>query len=243
MNPVTSLLDIIYPPRCHICMDISYNNSAENPHICDNCSRSFKKISHPYCSICGIPFISKADEDHLCGKCLLKRPYYDEMRAPYLYEGPIMYAVQRLKYSGRSYIVNSLGHLLGEFAGAWLGNTENMILLPVPLHVKRMRQRGFNQSILLAREANKVLRASPDYETLKRIRNTNTQTGLKLKERRRNVKGAFEVLNDSKIKGKDIILLDDVATTGSTINECARVLKKAGCRNVYGLVLARTAVF
>ncbi|MFC1839521.1 ComF family protein [Thermodesulfobacteriota bacterium] len=243
MNPFSSLLDIIYPPRCHICMDFLNNKSEETPGICDACSQSFKEISHPYCSTCGIPFISKADEDHLCGKCIVKKPYYDEMRAPYLYEGPIMGAIQRIKYSGRSYLANSLGLLLGEFARTWLGNTGDMILLPVPLHVKRLRQRGFNQSMLLAEKINKVLCTHLDYRTLERTRNTDTQTGLKFKERQRNVKGAFEVSNNLKIRGKDIILVDDVATTGNTINECARVLKKAGCNRVYGLVLARTAVY
>lgn len=242
MNPFSSLLDIVYPPRCHICMDF-LDKTEEIPNICENCSRSFKKISHPYCSICGIPFISKAGDDHHCGKCLVKRPSYDEMRAPFLYEGPIMNAIQRIKYSGRSGIANSLGLLLGEYARKWLGETGGMILVPVPLHIKRMRRRGFNQSMLLSKKINEVLHASLDFKTLERTRNTATQTGLKFKERHKNVKGAFEVINNLKIKGKDIILVDDVATTGNTINECARVLKKAGCKSVYGLVLARTAVY
>lgn len=241
MNPFSSLLDIIYPPRCHICMDF-LNKSEVTPPICDTCSQGFKEISHPYCSICGIPFISKAGEDHLCGKCLLKKPHYDEIRAPYLYEGPIMDAIQRIKYSGRSYIANSLGLLLGEYARTWLDNAEEMILLPVPLHIKRMRRRGFNQSMILSKKINETLHANLDFITLERTRNTATQTGLKFKERLKNVKGAFEVINNLKIRGKDIILVDDVATTGNTINECARVLKKAGCKRVYGLVLARTAV-
>ena len=241
MNPFSGLLDIIYPPRCHICMDF-LGKPKKNPCICDNCSRSLKKITHPYCSVCGIPFVSKAGEDHLCGKCIVKKPYYDEMRAPYLYDGPIMDAIQRIKYSGRSYIADSLGLLLGEYAKEWLGKTEKMILLPVPLHIKRMRSRGFNQSMILSKKINEILHANLDFKTLERTRNTKTQTGLKFKERLKNVKGAFEVLNNLKIKGKDIILVDDVATTGNTINECARVLKKAGCKRVYGLVLARTSV-
>ena len=242
MNLVSNFLDVVYPPRCHICSD--FLDKSENiPGICDACYRGFKKISHPYCSICGIPFLSKADDDHLCGKCIVKRPHYDEMRAPYIYEGGIMHAVQQIKYTGRSHIIDSLGPLLGEFARKWLGNTEDMVLIPVPLHIKRMRARGFNQSMLLAREINRILCAHLDSQTLNRTRNTETQTGLKFKERQKNVKGAFEIFDGSKISGRDIILVDDVATTGSTINECSRVLKKAGCNRVFGLVLARTAVF
>jgi len=95
--------------------------------------------------------------------------------------------------------------------------------------------------MVLSRKINETLHANLDFNILERTRNTGTQTGLKFKERHKNVKGAFKVINNLKIKGKDIILVDDVATTGNTINECARVLKKAGCSRVYGLVLARTA--
>lgn len=241
MNLLSGLIDIIYPPRCHICMAFLHDRPDKDTYLCSGCFNSFREITGPLCTICGIPFKSRVEEDHLCEKCLLKRPWYDEMRAPYLYEEKLMAAIQQLKYSGRSYIAKSLGPLLGEFAKTWLRDTDDMTLIPVPLHIKRLRQRGFNQSMLLAEAVSSMLECELDCLTLIRSRYTGTQTGLNLKERRKNVKGAFEIAGDKSVAGKEIILVDDVATTGYTINECARVLKKAGCKKVYGLVLARTA--
>lgn len=244
MSLLSNLLDIIYPQRCHICMDFLDDTHRENPDLCNTCFTSFKDITHPFCSICGIPFKSKVEEDHLCEKCLVKRPFYDEIRAPYLYEESLMKAIQRMKYSGKSYIVKSVGPLLGIFAKKWINDiTEDMIIIPVPLHKKRLKQRGFNQSVLLAKVISPMLSVETDFFTLKRIKHTDSQTGLNLKQRKKNMKGAFEVSGKKNIKDKKIILVDDVATTGNTINECARVLKKAGCKKVSGLVLARTPAY
>ena len=116
-------------------------------------------------------------------------------------------------------------------------------MIPVPLHKRKLRQRGFNQSVLLVKSISRLLNLETDYFTLMRIRYTETQTGLTLEERRKNVKGAFEATDNGNLNGKSVILVDDVATTGNTINECARVLKKAGCERVVGLTLARTAIY
>lgn len=243
MNLIADLLDIIYPPRCHVCMDFIDRAPDKAPEICNNCLENIREISHPYCPVCGLPFSSKAGDDHLCEKCILDRPHFDEMRAPYFYEGPIMEAVHRIKYSGRSDIINSLVPVLVKFTRNWLSDTNKMLIIPVPLHKKKLRQRGYNQSVLIARKIHRQLGAELDYLSLKRIRYTKTQTGLNVRERQRNVKGAFEVCDESIISGRDVILVDDVATTGSTMNECAKELKNAGCGKVFGLVLARTAVY
>ncbi len=243
MNLLANLLDIIYPPRCCICMDFLDDHSAERGDICNACLSGFNELPHPFCTICGVPFKSKVEEDHLCEKCLRKRPSYDMLRAPFLYEEKLMDAVHLIKYSGKSYIVKSLGPFLGEFAKTWINNTKDMIMMPVPLHRKKLRQRGFNQSALLVKAIGPLIGVEPDFFTLARIRYTDSQTGLSIDRRRKNVKGAFETGGDSHIKGKTVILVDDVATTGNTINECARILKKAGCEKVLGLVLARTAAY
>ena len=117
------------------------------------------------------------------------------------------------------------------------------VVMPVPLHAKRLRKRGFNQSLLLARHIATELALELDFRALKRIRHTQPQTGLKSDERRKNVRRAFAFDERKGIKGRTVILVDDVATTGNTLNECARVLKRAGCEHVLGLVLARTATF
>ena len=211
--------------------------------ICDSCFSCFRTLTHPFCSICCEPFKSKVEEDHLCEKCLRKRPYYDELRAPYLYEERLMEAIQLIKYAGKSCIANSLGALLGAFAKSWIDETNEMVMIPVPLHRKKIRQRGYNQSVLLARVVSSILGMETDFFTLTRTRFTGSQTGLSLEQRRKNVKGAFEAGEHDSIKGKTVVLVDDVATTGNTVNECARVLKKAGAIKVLGLVLARTAPY
>ena len=243
MSLLSNLLDIIYPPRCRICSDFLDDHPAGRGDICDECFSGFKKLTHPYCSICSEPFKSKVQEDHLCERCLRKRPFYDELKAPYLYEQTLMDAIHLIKYSGKSYIIKSLGPLLGEFAGDRISDSNGMIIIPVPLHRKKLRQRGFNQSALLAKTIGPILDIEPDFFTLIRTRYTASQAGLSLEERRKNVKGAFEVRGERDIKGRSVLLIDDVATTGNTINECARILKKAGCERVVGLTLARTAPY
>ncbi len=243
MNLFTELIEIIYPKKCHICLDFLDDSETKLPDVCDNCFTSFPALTHPFCSICGVPFASKVEEDHLCEKCIRTRPFYDELRAPYLYEDKIMEAIHRLKYSGKSYLAKSMGRILADFLKERISDIEGMIMIPVPLHKRKLRQRGFNQSVLLVKSISRLLNLETDYFTLMRIRYTETQTGLSLEERRKNVKGAFEVTDNTVLKGKSVILVDDVATTGNTINECARVLKKAGCERVVGLTLSRTAIY
>ncbi len=243
MNLFSELMNIIYPPRCHICQDFLGDCDRKIPDICDNCSSCFPAVTHPFCSICGVPFQSKVEEDHLCEKCIQTRPFYDELRAPYLYEDKIMEAVHLIKYSGKSFLVKSFGPLLADFAKDRFRDTKDMIMIPVPLYKKKLRQRGFNQSALFVKSISTILEIEAGYYFLRRTRYTETQTGLNLKERRKNVKGAFEVPEGNDLRGKSVILVDDVATTGNTMNECARILKKAGCKKVFGLVLARTAAY
>ena len=152
------------------------------------------------------------------------------MRAPYLYEERLKDAIQLIKYAGKSYVVNSLGALLGTFAKNWINETKEMVMVPVPLHRKKIRQRGYNQSVLLARAVSPILGVETDFFTLTRTRFTGSQTGLSTEQRRKNVKGAFEVIDNNSLKGKTVVLVDDVATTGSTVNECSRILKKGGLR-------------
>lgn len=200
-------------------------------------------MANPVCSICGIPYKSESEENTPCERCIRKRPIYDSLRGAFLYESGIMKAVHNLKYSGKTYIAKSLGPLLASFAQSWLINLNEPLIMPVPLHSRKLRQRGFNQSLLLANEVAAMMKIEIDFLSLRRTKNTKTQTGLKPDERQRNVKNAFELVGKRSYKARDIILADDVATTGSTVNECARILKKNGCSRVYGLVLARTQIY
>jgi ComF family protein len=234
-------MDLIYPPRCPICREFLRQTVDENGFgFCKTCFEGFTKITSPVCPTCGRPFVTTEGEDHHCEECLRKRPFYDIARAPYLYQGPLMSAIHAFKYSGKSRLSNPLGGLLSSFSKPWLEAMADLLVMPVPLHPKRLRERGFNQSLLLARHVASGLGCGLDFLTLRRVRYTKPQTGLKSHERQKNVRGAFEVMDRSGVKKRSIVLVDDVATTGSTLNHCARTLKRAGAKEVYGLVLART---
>jgi len=240
MNVFNKLVDIIYPPRCHICSKFLWKNDQKDLPFCQPCFDGFYEINSPRCPVCGKPFASGIEEDHLCENCLRKRPFFDAIGAPYLYEGSLMAAIHQFKYAGRSYLDNSLGLLLAIYAGRWLKEMDGCLVMPVPLHYKRLRERGFNQSLLLARYISAFFGMDLDFLSLRRVRYTRPQTGLKSDERRKNVRRAFEIKDRQAAKKRTVILVDDVATTGNTLNECARVLKKAGSTEVICLVLART---
>ena len=244
MSIFRQFIDLIYPPRCPICgmflRDIGMNWDRPGSPICLSCMDDFRVITHPCCSICSRPFETWVEDDHPCETCMRKWPFYSKAIVPYLYEGALMTAIHQFKYGGKDYLAKSLGPLLAAFAAEHLGGPGDPIVMPVPLHPKRLRERGFNQSLLLARHVAKQLDTALDFLSLRRIRYTQPQTGLKKDQRRKNVRKAFGFTDSSGIKGRTVILVDDVATTGNTLNECARVLIKAGADRVYGAVLART---
>jgi ComF family protein len=236
-------LELIYPPKCHICQRFLIGDRGEDVHICTECLESLVRITSPLCPSCGIPFVSRVEEDHLCGDCIRKRPHFNALAAPFLYEGGIMDAIHQIKYNGKTHIAGSVGEHAAFLAKERFGDTKDFLMIPVPLHPKRLRERGFNQSLVIARAIAPYLGAEVDFLSLRRIKYTQPQTGMKRIERLRNVRGAFGLVGQPDLKGKTVILVDDVATTGSTLNECAKVLKKAGCEKVLCLVLARTGNF
>lgn len=238
-------IDLIYPPRCAICREFLWKTRAKKDQeellFCRPCFDGFSEIGSPLCTICCKPFDSKVEEDHPCEDCIRKKPLYDMIRAPYFYDGGIMEVIHQFKYADRTHLADSLGPLLASFTKKWLDRADGYLVMPVPLHPKRLRERGFNQSLLLARYVASRLGTDLDFLSLRRIRYTQPQTGLKSEERKRNVRKAFEIADGEAIKGRNVLLVDDVTTTGNTLNECARVLKRAGSGAVFGLVLARTA--
>ena len=245
MNIFKSLGDIIYPPRCLICeafLRPYLREKGDMVSLCPSCRADFVEISSPLCPICYTPFASEIKEDHPCEDCLRKRPFYEAVAAPFLYDGTLMDAIHQLKYGKKSHLADSLGPLLAGFAEDWVKKSHDLVTVPVPLHPKRLRQRGFNQGLLLARHVAGRLDTELDFLSLRRTRHTAPQTGLGKKERQKNVRGAFVVTDPEAMKGKTVLLVDDVATTGNTLNECAKVLKKSGCEKVFCLVLARAAI-
>ncbi len=237
---LASLLDIVFPPVCPLCEEGLMDGT-----LCADCRGGIlsKKIKGPICAVCGIPFIAYGDvpETHkgrLCGGCITEKTPFKEARSAFAYEGLVLEAVHRFKYGGRVALAGYLGRLASEAAEF---PARPHVVVPVPLHKDRLRKRGFNQSLLLAREVAKRLRAPVDYVNLKRVRKTDPQINLRSREREENIKGAFAVRDDKAFSDKNVLLVDDVFTTGATIRECAKALKYAGAE-VYVLTLARTLI-
>jgi ComF family protein len=207
--------------------------------LCISCWQRIKFIGEPMCACCGLPFDYDIGDAALCAACLHDRPPYDRARAAFNYDEHSRRLVTRFKYSDQTQLARIYGAWLAKAGSELLTGTD--IITPVPLHYWRFVHRRFNQSALLAHSLakNTGIRNLPD--TLKRTRRTLPQAGLTRKQRVANVRGAFTVnpRHASTIKGKNILLVDDVLTTGSTLEQCAKTLLKAGATQVNVLTLAR----
>jgi len=229
--------DTLFPPLCIACSDVLTGQGEKV--FCRKCNEQISYITENRCPICGITFPDSPAGDHLCGSCLENRPFYTFSRACVAYDGVVHDAILRFKY-GRNIITGAaLADLLADFEFPDVDWGLFDVIIPVPLHVRRLRGRGFNQSLILARALGKKHALPVDFSLLKRQKMTQTQTGLDKKEREQNIKGAFEVPAPERIMNKKIILVDDVLTTGSTVNECSKTLKKAGAASVAVITLSR----
>jgi ComF family protein len=235
------------PPRDIDQMLRARYESLLSPHVCGGCLGGFAPIRHPYCSMCGIVFKSRSDTEHLCGDCIKRPKAFDQARAVALYAPGFMELLQQLKYRGKIQLAGPLGRLLlTAFMSYWPKDHFDLVM-PVPLHKKKMRQRGFNQALLLIDKWGRFAERSygcrfelpVDRTTLVRTKPTASQTGLGRTARRQNIKNAFKVTAPWEIDAKRILLVDDVYTTGATVGECAWVLMKAGAQRVDVLTLAR----
>ena len=170
-----------------------------------------------------------------CRWCQQSPLSIDGIRAPYLMQGPIREGIHSLKYRGVRAAAPELGRLLAQYLAGHA--VPGDIIVPVPLHPRRLRERGYNQSALLAREMAELSGLAVQEELLVKTRNSPPQVGGTRDRRRENVEGSFQC--NSEVGGRAVILVDDVATTGSTLSACASALKAAGATSVWGLVLAR----
>jgi ComF family protein len=235
---LNALLDVILPPLCHICHTFIPN--AGSLHICPTCRDLLPLVSSPLCPVCGIPFVG-AGGDHRCGSCTTHPPHFDAAHANFLYEGAIRDLIHSFKYHRNTHLRYPLALLTLEGLNATVSKHTPHLIIPVPLHRSRLRQRGFNQAVLLGSELSRRLSLKMLPDALVRVRQTEPQIELTATERRLNVKGAFSVKKGDLVTGKRILLLDDVMTTGSTMDECAKELKKAGADVVIAVTAARTA--
>lgn len=171
---------------------------------------------------------------------MTSRRWFSAARAVGQYDAVLLEAIHRFKYRGKTCIGEILGKCMAAFDYSPFRIQDYTLILPVPLHVKRLRERGFNQSVILAREIARSHSLPLDFTVLKRTVFTEHQARLGKDARGPNVRGAFEVVEGSRIRGEKVLLVDDVYTTGSTVGECARVLRRSGAKDVAVLTLART---
>lgn len=207
---------------------------------CEACLEDLSWIRSPLCTRCGCPFPDSGwHGDLVCGECsvAIEHPL-DSARSATEYVGIIRERIHQLKFGAQLHWAPSLAQLLvTALESQWAGTVD--LLVPVPLHRKRLRQRGFNQAALLARTLGKTQNLPVSFDALSRRVWTEPQTRLKRQERLENVKDAFHVAKPSAVDGLAVLLIDDVFTTGSTLKECARALKNAGVARVHALTVAR----
>ena len=239
---LTAALNALFPHRCLGCR---VDTALDQP-FCATCHRFIQPIEPPFCSCCGVPFVTEAGPNHLCSRCQEQLPSFRQARSWAVYAGssstphPLNEAIQQFKYQRRL----STGKALASLAaiGCPLDSEPYDMIVPVPLHLERLRWRGFNQSLLLARAIGQARHTPVDPFLLERIRSTTPQTQLKGKERRTNVRGAFHVSDAEKLTGKTVLLIDDVYTSGATTEECARTLRRSGAATVDVFTLARAII-
>ncbi len=229
------LLQFLLPSQCHCCEKFLEEGQTG---ICSDCLSKIRWIEPPLCTLCGIPFPSREIQSHLCGACLTRRKYFTIARAVGCYEGPLREAIHRWKYEEKGYLTSFFGEKLAEGFHRHWDSPPFDLLIPVPLHSKRLSERGFNQALLLVKELSQRIRIPYSKRLLRKGVPTPPQIHLSGRERETGVRGSFHIQRENEIVGKTVLLVDDVYTTGATVNECSKVLLKAGAERVDVLTLA-----
>lgn len=230
-----ALLDLVFPPFCPLCR--ARLGAGRRDPLCGACWQALERIEEPVCRLCGLPLTVPG----LCGGCRRRPPAFSYARAAARYGDVVREALHAFKFGGRRALAAPLGELLAAPGPGALPGEAPDLLLPVPLHPRRRRERGFNQSLLLARRVGRAWGLPVRPDILLRTAATSPQTDLSAPARRANVRGAFALRRPELVAGRHVILVDDILTTGATVGECARVLREGGARTVGVLTVARVA--
>jgi len=226
---INKFLRILFPESCPLCKKPSRDH--KTAPICPKCWDNISPYNGPICQVCGKPLVSEASIT--CADCMIDKPMFRMARSFGLYEGALKEAINLLKYHRIKRLAKPLSYLLMKIK---IPNVS--AILPIPLYKRRLREREFNQSALLANYLAKNLGIPLFLNSLVKVRDTMPQVRLGAKERKKNPKNAFEVKDKEFIQGKELLLIDDVFTTGATVKECSKVLKKAGAKEIYVITLA-----
>lgn len=228
------LFDFALPPRCPVC---GLTVEADN-RFCLSCWQQLHFLVRPWCDACGLPFAFDRPDDSRCVKCLANPPDHDGVRAVVRYDDLSSLIAMRLKYGTRLGLAKLIAGHLQKFV---VQPSSHMVIVPVPLHAARLWRRGFNQSVLIGSELSKYTGIGMSYNAIYRCKITPPLKGMTAKQRQRIVDKAFALRAGARstLSGKSILLVDDVYTSGSTSNACARLLKQAGAEQVLVFCWAR----
>lgn len=225
------LTDCIYPPRCPVCDVIA----APGQLLCAGCTKEAVLIEEPFCKKCGKPLEDTRQE--YCGDCMKKSHSFRQGRAVFIYQNGMKKSLYRFKYSNRREYAAFYAQHAVRLHGDWILRTQAEAIIPIPMYIGKKRQRGYNQAEVFARELGKRLGIPVDVKLVRRIRDTIPQKELNDKERHQNLKKAFQLTEDI-VRYKRVLLVDDIYTTGSTMDEVSDVLLLHGVRDVYYICIS-----
>ena len=229
-------LELIYPPSCLSCLA---RLPASTPlELCAACERQLHAVPPPCCPRCGRHSSITLRDNDVCLTCRRTLPSFRTGAAAFEYAGALRDCIHRVKFDSHARVGRALGARLAGIAQHRLSGSHDDLIIPIPLHPTRRRDRGFNQAELLARPIGEALRLPLECRALRRVRPTDTQSRLAPDDRHANVAGAFRVEEASRVAGRRILLVDDVLTTGATADACSQALLAAGALSVDVLVLA-----
>lgn len=232
-------LDILLPPQCPVCRQL-----VEEPYaLCPDCFKRMRFIVPPVCRVCGRPFVylpvggEKGNDGFLCPSCLEKRYFFKAARAGVVYDYASKKIILPFKHSDRTDLSHFMTGVMCRSGKEFFPKVQ--AVLPVPIHKLRLLKRKYNQAALLAKEIAEKEKLPYLPDALQKAVSTQSQGHLNRRKRQKNVRNSFVVKKKELVKGKSLLLIDDVFTTGATVNECSRVLKKAGAKEVYVLTFAK----
>jgi len=221
----------LFPPACPLCLTtLPYGRQ----QLCSTCQDGLTPLPPAHCLLCAIPFAGNDNSSHLCGRCIKDRPVYSKVFAAGIYEKSLRKAIHQFKFGQRIMLDRFLVQLLDDCVES---NLDIDLVVPVPLSQKKLQQRGYNQSLLLAREFARMRNLSVGANLLHKIRETKEQHGLSASERKTNLQGAFA--STAPLSSETVLLIDDVMTTGKTAEICAQALMETGAGDVYVAVIGR----
>lgn len=237
LSKLRVLTDIIFKQNCLLCEGKLDSLPLNNHAVCRACLNDLPWQPNTSCPQCGL-----ASDGNVCGSCLSNPPDFDATQAVFLYSFPVDAMMVRYKYGNMMHLSHIFGQFLSDKLGLSLASNQIDFVIPMPMHPARIKERGFNQAHEIAKVLSKDCHEKLDFKSVARIKLTPPQASLPLKDRVKNIKGAFQVNTDklNLILGKRIAIVDDVMTTGASLNELAKTLKKAGATHVECWVIART---